>query len=54
MKSAVYSTMGREYASKLIAVRGESDGVEVNGYIGTPELIKKTGAVKTFLLTDVI
>ena len=50
LKSAVYSTMGREYASKLIAVRGESDGVEVNGYIGTPELIKKNRGGENFFI----
>ena len=50
LKSAVYATMGREYASKLIAVRGESDGVEVNGYIGTPELIKKNRGGENFFI----
>ncbi len=50
LKSAVYAAMGREYASKLIAVRGESDGVEVNGYIGTPELIKKNRGGENFFI----
>ena len=35
--NAIYSVLGREFASGLIPVRGMTEGIEINGYTGRPD-----------------
>lgn len=50
LRSAVYAVMGRECASNLIPVRALSDGIEINGFVGTPEQIRKNRHGESFFL----
>ena len=36
LKNAIYSVLGREFASNMIQVDGSTDGIDVFGFIGTP------------------
>ena len=36
LKNAVYSVLGREFASNLIEVKGEADGISVQGLVSKP------------------
>ncbi len=50
LRSAIYAVMGRECANNLISVRALSDGIEINGFVGTPELIRKIRHGESFFL----
>jgi len=50
LRSAIYAVMGRECANNLIPVRALSDGIEINGFVGTPELIRKNRHGESFFL----
>ena len=39
--NAVYSVLGRDFASKLIEVKGEAGGIKVHGYIGRSDNVRK-------------
>ena len=36
LKNTIYSVFGREFANNLLEIDGQADGIEVQGYIGTP------------------
>lgn len=36
LKNTIYSVFGREFANNLLKIDGQADGIEVQGYIGTP------------------
>lgn len=36
LKNAIYSVLGREFASNMIQIDGSTDGIDVFGFIGTP------------------
>ena len=36
LKNTIYSIFGREFANNLLEIDGQTDGIEVQGYIGTP------------------
>ena len=36
LKNTIYSIFGREFANNLLEIDGQADGIEVQGYIGTP------------------
>lgn len=50
LRSAAYSVLGREFAKGLIKVNSEENGVSVNGYIGSPELVKKNRTQENFFI----
>lgn len=50
LRSAIYAVMGRECANNLIPVRALSDGIEINGFVDTPELIRKNRHGESFFL----
>lgn len=50
LRSAIYAVMGRECANNLIPVRALSDGIEINGFVGTPEHIRKNRHGESFFL----
>lgn len=40
LKNVIYAVLGRDFASKMIPVRAMTEGVEVTGFIGSPENIR--------------
>lgn len=38
--NTIYAVLGRDFAKKMINVNGMTDGVEVNGFIGTPDNVR--------------
>lgn len=50
LRAAIYAVMGRECATNLIPVHALSDGIEINGFVGTPELIRKNRHGESFFL----
>ncbi len=48
--TAVYSALGRDYAEKLIKVRGETEGIEVLGYVSRPESVRANRTGQNFFI----
>ena len=40
LKNTIYALYGREFASKLIELGRDADGISIDGYIGTPENVR--------------
>ena len=50
LHNTVYSVFGRDFASRLILVESESDGISVNGYIGRPDNVKANRNHQNFFI----
>ena len=50
LKNAIYAIYGREFASKLISICSEIDGVEVKGYIGRSDNVKSNRNAQNFFI----
>ena len=50
LKSAIYSIYGRDFASRLIHVCTEIEGVEVKGYIGRSDNVKSNRNFQNFFI----
>ena len=50
LKSAIYSIFGRDFATRLIEVCSEIDGVEVKGYIGRSDNFKSNRNFQNFFI----
>lgn len=50
LKSCIYAVLGREFTQKLCKVNGLTDGIEVTGYIGTPENIRANRNYQNFFI----
>nr|MBQ4318403.1 DNA mismatch repair endonuclease MutL [Clostridia bacterium] len=50
LKNTVYSVLGREFASKLIEVDCLTEGVGVNGYIGSPDNVRGNRNLQNFFI----
>ncbi len=50
LKSAIYAVFGREFANKLIEVKGEYDGITVSGYIGRSDNVKSNRNYENFYI----
>ncbi len=50
--STIYAVLGRDFAKKLVEIRGGFDGVEVVGYIGTPENVRGNRNMQIFFIND--
>ncbi len=48
--NAIYALLGREFAGKLILVRGKSEAVEVFGYIGRPDNVRANRNYQNFFI----
>ncbi|MBQ7499768.1 MAG: DNA mismatch repair endonuclease MutL, partial [Clostridia bacterium] len=48
--NAIYSVLGREFASGLIPVRGMTEGIEINGYTGRPDAARSNRNFENFFL----
>ncbi len=52
LRSAVYAIYGREFASRLIEVQGENDGVEIHGFIGRTDNFKANRNFQNFFVNN--
>ena len=50
LKSTVYALYGREFASRLLEVQGENEGVEVSGFIGRTDNFKANRNFQNFFV----
>ncbi len=50
LMSAIYSVFGRDFASKLIAVSGEYEGIRVEGFIGRSDNVKGNRNYQNFYI----
>ena len=48
--NTVYALLGRDFASKLIEVRGKTEAVEVFGYIGRPDNVRANRNYQNFFI----
>ncbi len=48
--NAIYSVFGRDFASKLIEVSGELDGISVKGYVGRSDNVKGNRNYENFYI----
>jgi len=52
LKSAIYASLGREFASKLIPVDYSYSGVRIHGYIGKPEFCRPNRNMQNFFVNN--
>ena len=52
LKSAVWSVFGKDFASRLIEVGGEFDGITVKGYIGRPDNVRPNRNYQNFFINS--
>ena len=52
LKSAVWSVFGKDFASRLIEVKGEFDGITVKGYIGRPDNVRPNRNYQNFFINS--
>ena len=52
LKNAIYSVYGGAFAKNLVEVRGKSDGVEVCGYISSPDNLRGNRGMQMFFIND--
>lgn len=50
LQNAVYAVLGRDFARKMIDVQAKTDGIEVSGYIGSPENVRPNRNQQIFFL----
>jgi len=50
LKNCIYAVLGRDFAKKMTAVHGMTGGIEVAGYIGTPENIRANRNYQNFFI----
>ncbi len=50
LKSCIYAVLGRDFAQKMCRVNGLTGGIEVTGYIGTPENIRANRNYQNFFI----
>ena len=52
LKNAIYSVYGAAFAKNLIEVHGHSGGVEVHGYISSPDHLRGNRSMQQFFIND--
>lgn len=50
LESAIYAVLGRDFAKRMLSVKCRSEGVEVYGFIGTPDNVKPTRNFQNFFV----
>ena len=50
LKNTVHALYGKEFASRLIEVRGENEGIEVHGFIGRTDNVKANRNYQNFFV----
>ena len=52
LKSAVWSVFGKDFASRLIEVNGDYDGITVKGFIGRPDNVRPNRNYQNFFINS--
>ena len=50
LQSAVYAVFGRDFASRLIPISGEYEGIGISGFIGRPDNVKGNRNYQNFFI----
>ena len=50
LKTAIYATLGKEFANRMIEIKGSCDGVELYGYISRPDFVRGTRGAENFFI----
>ncbi len=50
LKNTVYAVFGREFASKIIEIDGESDGIKITGFVGRSDNVKANRNYQNFFI----
>ncbi len=50
LKSAIYAVFGRDFASRLIPVTGDYEGIQISGFIGRPDHVKVNRNYQNFFI----
>lgn len=50
LKSAIYAVFGRDFASRLIPVTGDYEGITISGFIGRPDHVKVNRNYQNFFI----
>ena len=50
LKSAIYAVFGRDFASRLIPVSGDYEGITISGFIGRPDHVKVNRNYQNFFI----
>lgn len=50
LQSCIYAVLGRDFAKKLVQIHGMTGGIEVSGYVGTPENIRANRNYQNFFI----
>lgn len=52
LENSIYSVLGRDFARRMLPVKCRSEGVEVHGFIGTPDNVKPTRNFQNFFINN--
>ncbi|MBQ7380111.1 MAG: DNA mismatch repair endonuclease MutL [Clostridia bacterium] len=52
LKSAIWSVFGKDFATRLIEVNGEYDGIAVKGFIGRPDNVRPNRNYQNFFINS--
>lgn len=50
--NAIYAVLGRDFAKKVIKVERNENGIKINGYISTPELVRANRNLESFYINS--
>lgn len=50
LRNCIYAVLGRDFAKSLVAVHGMTGGIEVEGFVGTPENIRANRNYQNFFI----
>ena len=50
LRSCIYAVLGRDFAKSLVEVHGMTGGIEVEGFVGTPENIRANRNYQNFFI----
>lgn len=52
LMNTIYAVLGKDFAKKLIEVRSVTDGIEVSGYIGSPDYVRGNRNYQNFFINS--
>ncbi len=50
LQSCIWAVLGRDFAKKLVQIHGMTGGIEVTGYVGTPENVRANRNYQNFFI----
>lgn len=50
LQNCIYAVLGRDFAKKLVEIHGMTGGIEVKGYVGTPENVRANRNYQNFFI----